>query len=145
MSAADHRDRSLARELAVQFLYQSEAEKLFHYSESHLQSFINHLQVPPHLVATLRQLVRGVFDLLPEIDLGIQNASTNWKLSRMPMVDRNALRLAVYELMATDTPAKVVINEAIELAKKFGSGDSAAFVNGLLDRILKTLHSSEKT
>jgi N utilization substance protein B len=143
MSAASHSDRSLARELAVQFLYQSEAEKLFHYSESHLQSFVNHLQVPPHLVGTLRQLVKGTFDLLPEIDPSIQDASANWKISRMPMVDRNALRLAVYELMATDTPDKVVLNEAIEIAKKFGSGESGAFVNGILDRIVRTRRATK--
>ncbi|HVV83865.1 MAG TPA: transcription antitermination factor NusB [Kofleriaceae bacterium] len=70
------------------------------------------------------------------IDERIATASRNWRLERMGRVDRNILRLAVGELTATpETPVKVVINEAVELAKRFGTGDSAAFVNGLLDRI----------
>ena len=145
MNSPSQQDRRLARELAVQFLYQSEAEKLFHFSESHLSAFVTHLQVPGHLVPTLRGLVKGTFDLLPEIDPTIQNASANWKLARMPMVDRNALRMAVYELIASDTPDKVVLNEAIEIAKKFGSAESGAFVNGILDRIVRSRREAKQS
>lgn len=74
------------------------------------------------------------------IDERITTASRNWRLERMGRVDRNILRLAVGELITTPaTPVRVVINEAVELAKRFGSGDSAAFVNGLLDRIAAAL------
>ena len=70
------------------------------------------------------------------IDAMIEDASTNWRIARMPVVDRNILRLASFELAeCTDVPANVSINEAIELAKKFGDKDSRAFVNGILDRI----------
>lgn len=137
VSQIDNTERTQARELAVQFLYQCEAEKLFHYSESHLVAFGKHLQLTPRLFTMLRPMVQGTFDHLPEIDATIQAASANWTLARMPMVDRNTLRLATYELLAADTPTKVVMNEAIEIAKKFGSAESGAFVNAVLDRIVR--------
>jgi N utilization substance protein B len=81
-------------------------------------------------------LVRGVTSHLVAIDGAIQKASRNWRLERMARVDRNLLRLAVFELRHDEgVPARVVINEAIELAKRFGTAESPAFVNGLLDKI----------
>jgi len=82
------------------------------------------------------ELVRGVQSERPAIDEIIQRTSTNWKLDRMARVDRNILRLAVYELLRRgDVPVRVTLNEAIELGKKFGSEESSSFVNGVLDRI----------
>jgi N utilization substance protein B len=82
------------------------------------------------------QLVRGVQDVKAEIDEIIQRYSTNWKIDRMARVDRNILRLGVYELLRRgDVPIKVTLNEAVELGKKFGSEESSAFVNGVLDKI----------
>jgi transcription antitermination protein NusB len=82
------------------------------------------------------RLVDGVATHKERLDGLIEEASTNWRLARMPVVDRNILRLASFELAeCTDVPANVSINEAIELAKKFGDKDSRAFVNGILDRI----------
>ena len=82
------------------------------------------------------RIVEGVAAHLERLDGMIEAASTNWRLARMPVVDRNILRLASYELAeCADVPANVSINEAIELAKKFGDKDSRAFVNGILDRI----------
>ncbi len=81
-------------------------------------------------------LVEGVFRQQREVDALIEDASTNWRLIRMPVVDRNILRLATFELkVCDDVPASVVINEAVELAKRYGEKDSRAFVNGILDRI----------
>ena len=81
-------------------------------------------------------LVRETSARVAELDDIIQNASKNWRLDRMSRVDRNILRLATYELRHCDNvPVKVIINEAVELAKRFGTGESAAFVNGVLDRI----------
>ena len=86
------------------------------------------------------KLVRGVRQHLAELDAQIQSASKNWRLERMARVDRNLLRLALYELKyATDVPAKVAINEAIEIAKRFGTNEPAAFVNGTLDRCREEL------
>ena len=82
------------------------------------------------------ELVRGVQSERAQIDTLIQQTSTNWKLERMARVDRNILRLAVYEILRrADVPVRVTLNEAVELGKKFGSEESSAFVNGVLDRI----------
>jgi N utilization substance protein B len=83
-------------------------------------------------------LVRGTVDHREEIDEMIRGQADNWRLERMPAVDRNILRLAIYEMLyERDTPKLVVVDEAIELAKKFGSEQSGRFVNGLLDGLLK--------
>ena len=82
------------------------------------------------------ELVRGVQSERPQIDALIQTSSTHWKLERMARVDRNILRLAVYEILRrADVPVRVTLNEAVELGKKYGSEESSAFVNGVLDRI----------
>ena len=80
------------------------------------------------------QLLTGVRENKPELDQRIEQVSKNWSLARMSVTDRNILRLALYEMTYMKTPKPVVINEAIELAKKFGSAESSAFVNGILDR-----------
>jgi transcription antitermination protein NusB len=86
-----------------------------------------------------RDLVQGTVDHLGEIDVLIRHQAANWRLERMPVVDRNILRLAVYEMLFEgDIPKLVVMDEAIELAKKFGSEQSSRFVNGLLDGLLKS-------
>lgn len=83
-----------------------------------------------------RTLIAGVIVRSDELDKLIDEASTNWRVKRMPVVDRNILRLCSYELVAClDVPHSVAINEAVELAKRFGDVDSKAFVNGILDRI----------
>lgn len=81
-------------------------------------------------------LVNGVIDERERIDRRIEAASENWRLTRMPVVDRNILRIGAYEIGAReDIPVSVSINEAIELAKRFGGAESRAFVNGILDRV----------
>jgi N utilization substance protein B len=85
--------------------------------------------------AFMETLVRGTASKAQELDQQIEAKSANWRLERMPSVDRNILRLAVYEMTATDSPAPVVIDEALELARQFSTDDSAAFVNGVLDAI----------
>jgi len=83
-----------------------------------------------------RRLVGGVAGASARVDSLIESSSVNWRLSRMPVVDRNILRIATYELLeCPDVPASVSINEAVELAKRYGEKDSRAFVNGILDRI----------
>ena len=85
-----------------------------------------------------RSLVQGTIDNGERIDALIASQADNWRLERMPVVDRNVLRLAIYELMVEeDIPKLVVVDEAIELAKRFGSENSSRFVNGLLDGLLK--------
>lgn len=86
------------------------------------------------------QLVRGVGESLANVDDTIRKASVNWRLERMARVDRNVLRLGAWELLyGKDVPRAVILDEAVELAKRFGSEDSGAFVNGVLDRIAEDL------
>jgi N utilization substance protein B len=85
-------------------------------------------------------LIQGVEEQGPRIDGLIEEASLNWRLVRMPVVDRNILRLACFELVGCpEIPVSVTINEAVELAKRFGGDDSRAFVNGILDRVAHDL------
>jgi N utilization substance protein B len=84
--------------------------------------------------------VRGVGDQLAAVDARITEASTHWRIERMTRVDRNLLRLGTWELMTrTEVPRAVILDEAVELAKQFGSEESSAFVNGVLDRIAQSL------
>lgn len=86
-----------------------------------------------------QRLVQGVESARAEIDAMIDGCSNNWRIGRMPVVDRNILRMAAFEMMkCQDIPPTVAINEAVELAKLFGTEDSRAFVNGIVDRIGRT-------
>jgi N utilization substance protein B len=126
--------RTKARERALQALYQIDvaADDL----DPALAAFWRSFEPVEKEVRDLaEQLVRGVAAARRRVDDEIERASANWRLDRMAKVDRNVLRLAVYELLETGVPVKVVINEAIELGKKYGSESSGAFVNGVLDRI----------
>ncbi len=92
----------------------------------------------PDEIAFATRLCDGVHARRAEIDQLIEQSSTNWRLPRMPVVDRNILRMAAFELLGCqDIPPNVSINEAIELAKRFGTGESRAFVNGIVDRIAR--------
>lgn len=93
-----------------------------------------------------RTLVQGTHDHREEIDRRIAEQADNWRLERMPVVDRNVLRLAVYELLfQQEIPKLVVVDEAIELAKRFGSEHSSRFVNGLLDGLMKQTPAREES
>ena len=93
----------------------------------------------PRPDAFARDLLRGVTEELPAIDDLIARHAANWRLERMPAVDRNVLRIAVYEMLRTDTPAAIVIDEALELARRFAGEESVQFVNGVLDAVRKEL------
>lgn len=81
-------------------------------------------------------LVKGVIQYKDQIDALIHSSSKNWKISRMPIVDRNIMRIALYEILyCSDIPAKVSINEAVDIGKEYGTDESGAFINGILDRI----------
>jgi transcription antitermination factor NusB len=90
----------------------------------------------PELQAFARQLLEGTLRMRARIDEIISAAAQNWNLKRMALVDRNILRMAVYEMLyAEDIPAKVSINEAIEMGKRYSTQQSGSFINGILDRI----------
>jgi transcription antitermination protein NusB len=105
--------------------------------EAMLCSFDELLQAPVAIREFAVSLARGVISRLPELDARLVDQADNWRLERMAAVDRNILRLALYELLfETDTPPAVVIDEAVEIAKRFGSERSSQFVNGVLDGVL---------
>jgi transcription antitermination factor NusB len=90
--------------------------------------------------ALVEQMIHGVFEHRAELDQMLSAASKNWRVERMAVVDRNVIRLALYEIkFCADVPIAVAINEAIELCKQFGSAEAPAFVNGLLDRAVDEL------
>ncbi len=135
--------RTKARERALQALYQIDvaAEGI----DDALSRFWKSFEpVEREVVALAEALVRGVAAHRRTIDETIERVSTNWRLDRMAKVDRNVLRLAVYELLETDVPMKVVINEAIELGKKYGSESTGAFVNGVLDKVAAELPAARR-
>lgn len=129
--------RRQGREIALQVLYQMDATPPIPADEA-LRLYFAHLSetAEPKVRAFAEQLVQGVFSHLDEIDRTIRQYSQNWRLERMARVDRNILRLASFELLfSTEVPKEVVLDEGIELAKRFGTEESASFINGVLDRI----------
>jgi len=118
----------------MQFLYQCESERIYFFQDAAFTAFIENFDVNALTLTYLRNLVRGVFNQMPEIDDIIKSTSDNWDINRLAMTDRAILRLAIYELNYCETPRKVVINEAIELAKEYGSEKSGSFVNAILDK-----------
>jgi N utilization substance protein B len=129
---------SLARNFALQFLYQCETEQLFYFSPSHFELFSSNFNVPATALRMTRDLVRATIDKREINDPIIEANTNNWKLSRLSITDRSVLRMALAELQAFDTPVKVVLNESVELAKRYGNEQSGAFVNGVLDAIIKS-------
>jgi len=126
--------RSKAREFALQALFYMDTRQDAPLEMINL--FIESFQPPEKAVPFFIQLVKGVISAESEIDAMIEQFSENWKISRMGCVDRNAIRIAVYEMMfCHDIPSKVSINEAINIGKKFGTEESGAFINGILDSI----------
>lgn len=125
--------RSRCRELALQILYQAD---VMGHREGEVARFWRHFYQGSKVPAYLQKLVDGVAAHQEELDAIIREHSEHWRLERMVAVDRNLLRLAVYELLYhPETPAKVVLNEAVELAKRYGTDLSGAFVNGVLDKV----------
>lgn len=129
------RKRTVAREVALQALYRWDMTRqpyqeilndvLSRYNDTEIREFAT-------------QLIEGTIKNLDKIDAIIQKYALNWELNRMAYIDRNILRFATYELIfLPDVPPKVSINEAIELAKKFGDQESGKFVNGILDKIAR--------
>lgn len=130
--------RRTARECALQMLYEYDVGK--HASDMILESFWEMNEQPDKVREFADHLFAGTITRMKEIDRLIQAHTKNWRLSRMAAVDRNVLRLAVYELLSdVKTPDTVVINEALEIAKKFSTNESAQFVNGILDSIKNDL------
>ncbi len=132
------RKRTKARECALKILYAIDVTK--EDAKKCIDTFWqNHEDLDAEMRSFADALVLGVYNNKELIDKLITTHSTNWQLKRLAVIDRNILRFAVYELLyREDIPPKVAINEAIDIAKKYGDKDSGKFVNGVLDKINKT-------
>ncbi len=126
--------RSRAREVALQVLFQDDLNPGVNPATS--DDFLRARLAGEELVEFARSLVAGVRRNRGELDDLLGRTADNWSLERMAATDRNVLRLGAYEILYTATPGRVAINEAVELAKRFGTAHSAQFVNGILDRFL---------
>jgi N utilization substance protein B len=127
-------NRRKSREFALQVLFQLDMTK-----QDALQVFA---QMKEHFTKKeenhefAERIIKGIVEHSKEIDQLIEKFSENWRIDRMSIIDRNILRMALFELLyCEDIPPKVTLNEAIDLGKRFGSGESGSFINGLLDRI----------
>lgn len=126
--------RRKSRELAMQALYYMDMRQ--DDSDEMLCRFCDNFTPPNKATPFFFRLVKGVIQAKSDIDAIIERFSDNWKLTRMSCVDRNIIRIAAYELLCCqDIPPKVSINEAIDVGKKFGTEESGAFINGILDSI----------
>lgn len=132
--------RRKARECALQILYQLEFDRSE--VEERIHQFWREKRATPDIRDYSRWLVLGVVSRLEEIDAAIQASSEHWRIARMTLVDRNILRLAAFELLAAESLAPaIVINEAIEIAKKYSGPEAAIFVNGVLDALRKKIQT----
>lgn len=148
--------RRKSRELALQFLYESdgdianlESKIRFFYEDFAAESLLRDGFIKSRedlygkkntteIFDFFNKIVRGTLSNIKEIDDSISSVSKNWSLERMPRVDRNLLRLSVYEIMFhPEIPKNVIINESVEIAKKFGNNESPSFINGILDAVVK--------
>jgi N utilization substance protein B len=126
--------RSRAREVVLQLLYQADHNP--HEETEKVRQFLRRRLRDLPLEQFAEGLYRGTLERRAEIDARLAAVAENWSVERMAAVDRNIMRLGAYELLfQSDTPLRVVIDEAIELAKRYGTAESPAFVNGILDRL----------
>jgi N utilization substance protein B len=129
-------NRRRAREQALQVLYLIDLTGMT--DESALDLFRTNFENDEDEFAFVSELVKGVQTDLAEIDALIEKHAENWKLSRMPRIDRNILRLGTHQLLRrSDIPPAVVLDESVELGKRFGEEKTSSFVNGVLDRIFR--------
>lgn len=127
--------RRISRELALQCLYQMDQSGN---KESTIEDMKLYFDVNSKAAPYAQELVSGIRDHLDEVDGVIEKYAKNWRLNRMAVIDRNLLRIAAYEfLYKSDIPGSVIIDEAIEIAKRYSSDDAASFINGILDPICR--------
>ena len=131
------RRKSRQRSLQILYLWDSRRQPLPEVIDAYYDTLYSEEQ--PARDPFAADLVRGVVEHIADIDERIARHAEHWRMERMPSVDRNVLRLAVYEMVHGGTPAPVTIDEALELARKFSSEESVQFVNGVLDAVRREL------
>jgi len=134
------RRRSRQRALQILYLWDARQQTLEEATAAYFDTlYSEESRNPPQPDAFLDGLVKGAVAHVQELDRRITQHAEHWRIERMPLVDRNILRLAVYEMMHSDTPAPVVIDEALELARRYSNEESVQFVNGVLDAVHRDL------
>jgi N utilization substance protein B len=126
--------RSRAREVALQIFFEDDVNPRANLEET--RQFLKARLSSPELEEFCLSLIQGVRRNQQELDALLTQTADNWSVARMAATDRNILRLGAFEILYTETPDRAAINEAVELAKRYGSAQSAQFVNGILDRFL---------
>lgn len=129
------RKRTAARELALKVLYQYDLRGEEALEE--IDAFFEQEKAPPSVREFAVQIVEGCRARWKDLGKAIQKVASNWALSRMAVIDRNVLRIGAWEILLGDTPPAVAIDEAVDLAKKYSTAQSGAFVNGVLDSLRK--------
>lgn len=130
--------RRKARELALQILFQTDVGNLP--IEEAIETTLAEATDSEEICNYAVQLVRGIWEQRAELDKQIQSVATNWTVERMAAIDRNLIRMALYEILnIPDVPYRVAINEAVELAKEYGTTESRRFVNGVLGALVRKL------
>ena len=136
--------RHRSREAALQVLFaidlarhQGTPESEMARAEEAFERVAAHFELPEGARAFAKELVTGVCRSLQELDARLAAHSEHWRIERMAAVDRNVLRIGAYEILHTDTPAAIAIDEAVELAQRFGGDRSPGFVNGILDSVAR--------
>jgi N utilization substance protein B len=137
LSSAHRASRQASRQVALQVLYALDLHPERSAALEVFEGVAANFDLPEGARAFAKQLVCGVIDELAEIDAQLARHARNWRLSRMAAVDRNVLRLGAYEILRTDTPVQVALDQAVELARRFGSESSPGFVNGVLDALAR--------
>ena len=131
-------DRRISRELALKALYQNEFQEIPLDVTEFLENFLESKNCSKEQKQFAGELLKGLKKNQNFIDDHIKSYSINWPIQKMPLVDLNIIRIAVYEMLyRPDIPSKASLNEALELSKSFGSENSVEFVNGILDKVLK--------
>ena len=135
--------RRKSREFALQALFDMDMSQ--NNSEERIELFCRNFTPSNKVLPFFQGLILGVKKNKNEIDSLIEKFSSNWKISRISCVDRNVMRIAVYEMLyCEDIPSKVSINEAIEIGKKYGAEDSGSFINGILDSVRIMLENNKE-
>jgi transcription antitermination protein NusB len=136
-----HQQKTKAREHALSFLYQCQSSKIFYFSTTHFHTFVSHQNIPQKEEEYCESLCQTVFEKHNKINEMIEEFSQNWSINRISLIDLCILRIAIAELIFNKAPFKVIINEAIEMAKKYGTNNSSKFINGILNTISKQLQT----
>jgi transcription antitermination protein NusB len=142
MSKLVFKTRHKARALALQALY--EVDTVGHPAEQVLSRLLEEAGFPEDKAEFTRELVQGVIGHMAEIDSNIKQFAPAWPVSQIPVIDRNILRLAIFEILLDNKiPVRIVINEAVELAKSFGSDSTPKFINGVLGSVVSHLKDNQ--